>query len=131
MLAKMRPLQQRQLLSSRGRSVAFHTTPRLPLKHRPLQLQCNASAAAAGAGSPWPTSAAAAIAAAVQQQPVFQLAASVVRACQHFVTIGRDRLSQVLPHPPNVDKQVSRGVGGVSIGSATTCTNLVAVWNST
>jgi hypothetical protein len=42
----------------------------------------------------------------VQQQPVFQLAASVVRACQQFVAVARERISQVLPHPPNVDKQV-------------------------
>lgn len=39
---------------------------------------------------------------------MFQLAASVLRACQHFVAVARERVSQVLPHPPNVDKQELR-----------------------
>lgn len=48
----------------------------------------------------------------MQQQPVFQLAASVVRACQQFVAVARERISEVLPHPPNVDKQVGDNSSG-------------------
>jgi hypothetical protein len=110
MLARMRPLGQQQLVHHPTRSLPAPLRRASVQKHRPLQLHCNASAGAAaaggGAGSQWPTPAAAAIAAAVQQQPVFQLAASVLRACQHFVAVARERVSQVLPHPPNVDKQV-------------------------
>lgn len=110
MLARMRPLGQQQLVQQPTRSLPAPLRRAAVQKHRPLQLHCNASAGAAaaagGAGSQWPTPAAAALIAAVQQQPVFQLAASVLRACQHFVAVARDRVSQVLPHPPNVDKQV-------------------------
>lgn len=64
-----------------------------------LQVQCNAAAAS------WQASAIA----AVQQQPVFQLAASVIGACQQFINVARDKFSQAFPQLQNVDKQVGNG----------------------
>ncbi|WIA12443.1 hypothetical protein OEZ86_003404 [Tetradesmus obliquus] len=63
-----------------------------------LQVQCNAAAAS------WQASAIA----AVQQQPVFQLAASVIGACQQFINVARDKFSQAFPQLQNVDKQEAK-----------------------
>jgi hypothetical protein len=63
-------------------------------------VQCNAAAAS------WQASAIA----AVQQQPVFQLAASVIGACQQFINAARDKFSQAFPQLQDVDKQVIMAV---------------------
>uniref|UniRef100_A0A383VWV7 Uncharacterized protein n=1 Tax=Tetradesmus obliquus TaxID=3088 RepID=A0A383VWV7_TETOB len=63
-----------------------------------LQVQCNAAAAS------WQASAIA----AVQQQPVFQLAASVIGACQQFINVARNKFSQAFPQLQNVDKQEAK-----------------------
>jgi chitinase len=63
-------------------------------------VQCNAAAAS------WQASAIA----AVQQQPVFQLAASVIGGLQQFINVARDKFSQAFPQLQNVDKQVIKAV---------------------
>jgi hypothetical protein len=76
-----------------------------------LQVQCNAAAAS------WQASAIA----AVQQQPVFQLAASVIGACQQFINVARDKFSQAFPQLQNVDKQVSNSVFVPSSSNCVSC----------
>jgi len=58
----------------------------------------------AAAGSQWQSS----IASTLQQQPAFQLAASVVSACQQFVAAVRQQISSAFPQLQSMNKQELR-----------------------
>jgi hypothetical protein len=125
-LSQMRPMRLQQ-----QHKTAFRSRPKQLLlsQQRPggssssRRLQCSVTASAAtapwGPGSSNPT--AAAIAAAVQQQPAFQLAASVIRACQQVVAAGQERLAAAFPQLQNVDKQVCACCDAAGGGRAVGC----------
>lgn len=89
-------LSQRQGLPLQTRSPIVHTRSSHVRRAGPVRVSCSSAAAS------WQQSAFA----AVQQQPVFQLAASVIGACQQFVHIAREKFSQAFPQLQNVDKKV-------------------------
>lgn len=85
MLAQRQPLS-RPLLPARAPQIR---------RSVPLRVQCSAATPS------WHSAAFA----AVQQQPAFQLAASVIGACQQFINLARERFSQAFPQLQNIDKQ--------------------------
>eukprot|EP00879_Flechtneria_rotunda_P007472 GHRR01007838.1.p1 GENE.GHRR01007838.1~~GHRR01007838.1.p1 ORF type:complete len:248 (+),score=67.45 GHRR01007838.1:159-902(+) len=93
-------LGQRQASAGvRTRSVLLPSRSKRTGGPEAMQVQCNA--ASTSASGLWQASAIA----AVQQQPAFQLAASVVAACQQFVNMARQRFHQAFPQLQNVDQQ--------------------------
>eukprot|EP00878_Enallax_costatus_P006018 GHUV01006312.1.p1 GENE.GHUV01006312.1~~GHUV01006312.1.p1 ORF type:complete len:243 (+),score=38.56 GHUV01006312.1:947-1675(+) len=88
-------LCQRQGLAFQTRSPLLPARCSHPRRAKALHISCSS------ASSTWQQAAFA----AVQQQPVFQLAASVIGACQQFVQLAREKFSQAFPQLQGVDKQ--------------------------